>query len=67
MKLVVAQMNQHLAEFDAAASDCLEAHHGVFASLFSAEEFAEFEKHLQGYAFSEAHAQLQRATRTLDA
>ena len=67
VKLVVAQMNQHLAEFDAAASDCLEAHHGVFASLFSTEEFAEFEKHLQAYAFSEAHAQLQRATRTLDA
>ena len=60
-------MNRHLAEFDAAASDCLEAHRGVFASLFSAEEFAEFEKHLQCYAFSEAQAQLQQAALTLGA
>jgi HPt (histidine-containing phosphotransfer) domain-containing protein len=67
MKLMVAQMNKHLAEFDSAASDCLEANRGVFASLFSSEEFAEFENHLQAYAFSEAHAQLQRATRTFDA
>jgi len=63
LKLVVEQMTRHLAEFDAAASDCLEANRGVFASLFSAEEFAKFEQQVQGYAFGEALAQLEQAAR----
>jgi two-component system, sensor histidine kinase and response regulator len=63
LKLVVEQMTRHLAEFDAAASDCLEANRGVFASLFSAEEFGKFEQRVQGYAFSEALAQLEQAAR----
>jgi len=63
LKLVVEQMTRHLAEFDAAASDCLEANRGVFASLFSAEEFGKFEQQVQGYAFGEALAQLERAAR----
>jgi two-component system, sensor histidine kinase and response regulator len=61
LKLVVEQMTRHLAEFDAAASDCLEANRGVFASLFSAEEFGKFEQQVQGYAFGEALAQLEQA------
>lgn len=61
LKLVVAQMAKHLAEFDAAAADCLEANRGLFASLFSAEEFGKFEQHVQGYAFGEAEAQLAQA------
>jgi two-component system sensor histidine kinase/response regulator len=64
LKLVVEQMTRHLAEFDAAASDCLEANRGVFASLFSAEEFGKFEQQVQGYAFGEALAQLEQAART---
>jgi two-component system, sensor histidine kinase and response regulator len=64
LKLVVEQMTTHLAEFDAAASDCLEANRGVFASLFSAEEFGKFEQQVQGYAFGEALAQLEQAART---
>ena len=64
LKLVVEQMTRYLAEFDAAASDCLEANRGVFASLFSAEEFAKFEQQVQGYAFGEALAQLEQAART---
>jgi two-component system sensor histidine kinase/response regulator len=64
LKQVVEQMTRHLAEFDAAATDCLEANRGVFASLFSAGEFAKFEQLIQGYAFGEALAQLEQAART---
>jgi two-component system sensor histidine kinase/response regulator len=60
LKLLVAQMTKHLAEFDAAAAECLEANRGAFASLFSAEEFGKFEQQVQGYAFDEAQAQLKR-------
>jgi two-component system sensor histidine kinase/response regulator len=63
LKLVVEQMTRYLAEFDAAASDCLEANRGVFASLFSAEEFGKFEQWVQRYAFGEALAQLEQAAR----
>jgi HPt (histidine-containing phosphotransfer) domain-containing protein len=59
-KLVVEQMTRHLIEFDAAASDCLEANRGVFASLFSAEEFGKFEQQVHGYAFGEALARLEQ-------
>ena len=61
MKLVVEQMTSYLAELDAAASDCLEANRGVFASLFSTEELARFEQQIQGYAFGEALTQLEQA------
>jgi HPt (histidine-containing phosphotransfer) domain-containing protein len=61
LKLMVEQMTEHLGEFDVAALDCLEANRDVFASLFSAEEFATFEQHVHGYAFSEALSQLKRA------
>ncbi len=64
LKLVIAQMTKHLAEFDAAAADCLEAHRSLFASLFSAEEFGRFEQHIQGYAFGDAEAQLEQAMKT---
>ncbi|MFL5240387.1 MAG: response regulator [Rhizomicrobium sp.] len=64
LKLVLEQMTKHLAEFDAAACDCLEANRGVFASCFSAEEFGKFEQQVQGYAFGEALAQLEQVART---
>src|SRR5437588_10805461 len=63
LQLVVEQMTRHLAEFDSAACDCLEANRGMFASLFSAEEFGKFEQQVQGYAFGEALAQLEQAAR----
>jgi signal transduction histidine kinase/DNA-binding response OmpR family regulator len=63
VKAVVEQMTGYLLEFDAAAADCLEANRGVFASLFSAEEFGRFEQKVQGYAFGEALAQLEQAAR----
>ena len=34
---------------------------GVFAALFSTEEFGRFEQQVQGYAFGEALAQLGKA------
>ena len=58
---VVAQMHQHLAEFDAAASDCLEAHRDLFAALFPGHEFGLFAQRVQDYAFTEALVQLQQA------
>ncbi len=51
LKLVLEQMTKHLAEFDVAACDCLEANRGVFASLFSADEFGKFEQRISGLRF----------------
>ena len=62
VKPVVEHMTSLLAEFDAEAGDYLEAHRGMFASIFSAEQFAEFEQQVQGYAFGEALALLESAT-----
>jgi two-component system, sensor histidine kinase and response regulator len=62
LQLVVEQMTRHLAELDAAACDCLEANRGMLASLFSAEEFGKFEQQVQSFSFSEALAQLERAS-----
>ncbi|HXI51703.1 MAG TPA: response regulator, partial [Candidatus Saccharimonadales bacterium] len=61
LKSVVAQMLRHLSEFDAGACDHLEANRGIFAAIFSADEFTRFEQHLQGYAFGEAQALLETA------
>ncbi|HXI72870.1 MAG TPA: response regulator [Verrucomicrobiae bacterium] len=58
LKPVVAQLLQQLSESDAAAADSFESHRALFASLFSAEDFARFEQHLQGYAFGDAQALL---------
>jgi hypothetical protein len=60
-KLVIEQMTRHLAEFDAAATDCLEANRAVFASIFAGDDFAKFEQQIHGYAFGEALAQLEQA------
>jgi two-component system sensor histidine kinase/response regulator len=63
LKTVVEQVLKQLSEFDAAAADGLEANRVLLASLFSAEEFRRFEQQLQGYAFGEAQALLERAAR----
>jgi two-component system sensor histidine kinase/response regulator len=60
LKQLVEQMTKYLAEFDAAAADCLEANRGAFATLFTAEEFGKFEQRVQGYAFDDALAQLKQ-------
>ena len=63
LKPVVEQMLKQLSEFDAAATDGLEANRALIASLFSADGFAQFEQHLQGYAFAEAQTLLAAAVR----
>ena len=63
---VIAQMQQLLAQFDAAALDCLEAHRGVFAALFPGDAFDRFEQCVQDYAFAGAQAQLQQAAAAAD-
>jgi two-component system sensor histidine kinase/response regulator len=58
---VIAEMGRCLAEFDAAAADCLAAHRDVFRSLLTVEGFAEFERLVDNYAFDEAQARLEQA------
>jgi CheY-like chemotaxis protein len=58
---VVAQMRRHLADCDAAASECLDAHRALFAAILPGEAFGLFERRVRDYAFDEAQAQLQQA------
>jgi two-component system sensor histidine kinase/response regulator len=60
-KLLVTQMRKQLAEFDPGAADILESNRDVFRSLLGGEDFTAFEGHIQGYAFSDAEAILERA------
>ncbi|PYK11721.1 MAG: hybrid sensor histidine kinase/response regulator, partial [Verrucomicrobia bacterium] len=48
MKSVIEQMTSYLGEFDAAACDWLEANRGVFAALFSTEEFGRLSNRSRG-------------------
>lgn len=67
MKRVVEEMISHLNNFDPAAGDCLEANRDVFRAIFTADEFATFEKQIGGFAFSEALAALQQKWQTTGA
>jgi hypothetical protein len=58
---VIGQMLRHLANLDAAASQCLETHRGLFAALLPGDAFRLFEQRVQDYAFAEAQAQLLQA------
>ena len=64
LRPIVEQMTRHLADFDAAAADCLAANRAALASLFSAEEFGKFEQQVQSYAFGDAQALLEQAARS---
>jgi CheY-like chemotaxis protein len=61
LESLVAQMRTQLSEFDPAATDLLDANRETFRSLLRRDDFAEFERHVQGYAFGEAQALLERA------
>ncbi len=63
LKGLVAQMRKQLGEFDPGAADLLESHRDAFGSLFSPDDLAAFEQHVQGYAFDEAHAMLEQAVK----
>jgi hypothetical protein len=54
-------MRKQLAEFDPGAADILESNRDVFRSLLGGEDFTAFEGHIQGYAFGDAEAILERA------
>jgi two-component system sensor histidine kinase/response regulator len=57
----VTRMSQYLAEFDPAASDCLETERSRFAALFAADKLTQFEQHINNYAFAEARLLLDEA------
>jgi two-component system, sensor histidine kinase and response regulator len=59
----VEQMQKHLDEFDAAATDHLDANRELFRAIFSADGFDAFEKRVQNFAFAEARAELDAAAR----
>jgi len=58
---ILEQMHQLLLNFDPSASDCLEAHRSVLAAALPALAFAEFEQHVQNYAFDKALHLLERS------
>ena len=60
LKSVVAQMLRQLSDFDAAASDTLEANRGLFGALFPGGDFAAFEQQVRDYAFADAESQLEK-------
>jgi PAS domain S-box-containing protein len=61
---IVAHMLKLLSEFDPAATDVLADHRELFRSVLRRDDFVEFEQHVQGYAFGEAHRLLDTATRS---
>jgi signal transduction histidine kinase/DNA-binding response OmpR family regulator/HPt (histidine-containing phosphotransfer) domain-containing protein/HAMP domain-containing protein len=61
VRTLVAEMRKQLSEFDPAAADVLEEHRDLFRSVIGGDGFAEFERHVQGYAFGEAQALLDGA------
>jgi signal transduction histidine kinase/CheY-like chemotaxis protein/HPt (histidine-containing phosphotransfer) domain-containing protein/HAMP domain-containing protein len=60
---ILVQMLKQLSECDSAAEETLDANRPAFASLFTPEDFAHFEKQVQEYAFGEAQAQLEERGR----
>ncbi|MGV3531543.1 MAG: response regulator [Chthoniobacteraceae bacterium] len=64
LKSVIVKMRAKLSESDAAALDIVEENRAAFVSLFTAEELARFEQHLNDYAFADAQALLDAAAHT---
>jgi signal transduction histidine kinase/DNA-binding response OmpR family regulator/HPt (histidine-containing phosphotransfer) domain-containing protein/CHASE3 domain sensor protein len=61
LKALVIEMRKQLGEFDPSAADVLESHRAAFRSLLTDDDFAAFERHIEGYAFGDAQALLDRA------
>jgi HPt (histidine-containing phosphotransfer) domain-containing protein len=59
-----AKLNTLLADLDPAAADFIEANRVVLRPLFDGQAWPEFEKLVQGYAFTDAQAQLEQALRS---
>jgi len=58
----VARLKSLLAESDPGAVDFIHAHQGELRRLFAGGALADFETAVNNYAFSEAEAQLTRAS-----
>src|SRR5262245_35464162 len=61
LKAIVIEMRKQLGDFDPAAADVLERHRSAFRALLRDDDFAAFERHIEGYAFGDARALLDRA------
>jgi len=61
LKVIVAQMRKQLGEFDPGAADLLDGNREAFRFLLRGDDLAKFEEHVQGYAFADARALLERA------
>jgi two-component system sensor histidine kinase/response regulator len=63
LRETVLRMTKYLGEFDPAAADCLVSERSRFQALFDAATLSQFEQHITNYAFAEAQALLDKATR----
>jgi two-component system sensor histidine kinase/response regulator len=61
IKAAAEEMLKYLFDFDSAAVECLETNRNLLRSLFVPEEFVNFEKNVESFAFGEAQEQLSRA------
>jgi two-component system sensor histidine kinase/response regulator len=62
-----AHLTALLTELDPGAADFLEAHQATLHPLFGDGSWQEFERRVQGYAFADAHAQLEQALKSFSA
>jgi adenylate cyclase len=60
LRTLVPPLRKLLREFDLAAADGLEDDRALLRSLLGEDDFAAFERHIQGYAFTDAYALLER-------
>jgi signal transduction histidine kinase/CheY-like chemotaxis protein len=60
-----ARLNTLLSDQDPAAADFVDANHAALRPLFDGRTWPEFEKLVQGYAFSDAQARLEQALKSL--
>jgi hypothetical protein len=63
LRETVLRMTKYLGEFDPAAADYLTSDLSRFQALFDAPTLEQFEQHITNYAFPEAQALLDKATR----
>jgi signal transduction histidine kinase/CheY-like chemotaxis protein/CHASE3 domain sensor protein len=64
-RAAAAKLSTLLADLDPAAADFIVTNRGVLRPLFDGRTWPEFEKLVQGYAFTDAQAQLEQALRSL--
>jgi hypothetical protein len=62
-----AQLTALLSDLDPAAADFVETNHAALRPLFEGEAWATFATLVQGYAFTDAQAQLAQALETFPA